>query len=60
MNDTATKEGREKRIEELVEGHKKTGNRIGIVRLIGGTPNDMNDYIPGYDDGEEPKGSYQN
>ena len=56
MFNTATEEGRAKRMEELVEGYKETKNQAGIVRLIGGSRFDYQDYIPGRDDGEEPYG----
>ena len=51
--DTSTPEGRQKRTEQFVDGYKKTGNTIGIVRLIGGTTEDLTDHINGYDDGEQ-------
>jgi hypothetical protein len=52
--DTTTETGRQKRVAELVEGYKKTGNHRAIVRLIGGSLYDHEDYSPGLDDGEEP------
>jgi hypothetical protein len=54
--DTTTEAGRLKRTEEIVRDYTKSGNRVGIVRIIGGSVNDMNDYSPA-DEGEAPKGS---
>ena len=58
MIDTATKERRDKRLEELVEGYKKTGNKIVLVRIVGGSVEDWGDYSPA-DAGEPPKGAYE-
>jgi hypothetical protein len=60
MIDTSTEAGRDKRMSELAEGYRETGNRVGLVRLIGGSVNDFNDYIPGQDDGEPPQGAKWN
>ncbi len=42
-NDTATPEGREKRKEELVTGHIKTGNKKAIIRMVGGSVEDWDE-----------------
>lgn len=53
MTDTSTPDGRLKRTEELAEQYKATGNKVGLVRLIGGSIDDFGDYTPA-DAGEEP------
>ncbi len=45
--DTATAEGRKKRLEEIVTGYQKTGNTVAIVRMIGGSVDDWRDENPG-------------
>jgi hypothetical protein len=54
--DTATPEGREKRLNELADGHIRNGNKSALVRLIGGSANDFHDYTEA-DAGEAPKGA---
>ena len=39
--DTATAEGRQKRLEQLLEGYLKSGNKVAAVRLIGGSIEDF-------------------
>lgn len=39
--ETWTKEGRDKRLEQLVEQYKKSRNLVGLVRLIGGSIDDF-------------------
>jgi hypothetical protein len=56
-HDTATQEGREKRMSELVLDYTRNRNWRGIVRLIGGSPRyDMQDIMDA-DAGEAPKGA---
>ncbi len=52
---TATEEGRAKRLNEIVEGYKQSGNKTAIVRLIGGSVEDLGDYSP-EDNGGDPAG----
>lgn len=54
--DTATKEGRQKRIEEIADGYARSGNKRALTRVVGLSPSDW-DYIPGQDDGEPPHGA---
>lgn len=56
MTDTSTEEGREKRMDEFIEEYKKKKNVKAIVRLIGGSSNDLRDYLPA-DEGEAPQGA---
>jgi hypothetical protein len=56
MNDTSTREGREKRLGEIVHGYMESGNWRGLVRVAGLGDSDR-DYIPGQDDGEPPQGA---
>lgn len=57
MNDTTTKEGMHKRLMEFVASYTETRNWKALTRLIGGVPReDLQDYIPGYDDGEPQRG----
>jgi hypothetical protein len=53
--DTSTQEGRDKRIEQLVNERLQRGNLVGVVSLIGGSVDDYRDYTPA-DNGEAPKG----
>lgn len=54
---TATQEGRDKRLEEFVGEAKKTRNFRTLTRLIGGSPrHDVQDYSDA-DAGEAPKGA---
>lgn len=53
--DTSTLEGMQKRREELAEGYLESGNKVGAVRIIGGSIDDLGDYSPA-DAGEPPKG----
>ena len=55
--DTSTKEGRAKRVEQLVRGYEQTGNKMAIISLIGGSIDSLGDYTPA-DAGEAPKGAY--
>ena len=51
-------EQNQKRMEQIVREHAEKGHRMPIARILGAnTANDMADYIPGYDDGEEPHGA---
>ena len=46
-----------KRVDEYAE----RGNWPAIARIVGGSPReDMQDYIPGFDDGEGPRGAFSN
>lgn len=47
MIDTTTKEGQERRLNELVDDYKRKGDRKALVRLIGGSVDDFGDYTPG-------------
>lgn len=57
--DTATKEGQEKRLEQLVDYYIKTGNKKALVRLIGGSVEDWGQKT-GAEHGEPPKGAEWN
>lgn len=51
--DTTTKEGLKARLYQLVNEYAERHNWVAIGNLIGGKPReDLQDYIPGYDDGE--------
>ena len=54
--DTSTKEGQEARIAELVREKTRKGDKTGIIRLIGGSVDDLGDYTPA-DVGEAPRGA---
>ena len=57
-HDTATEEGRSNKLARLVRNYSKYRNWRAIARLIGGTPReDLQDHIPGKDDGEPPHGA---
>lgn len=56
MTDTWTPKGQEKRRDELVEDYKKKGNKVGLVRLIGGSVEDLGQET-GYEAGEPPQGA---
>jgi hypothetical protein len=56
MIDTSTPEGRQKRIKEFADGYTASGNKLGLVRIIGGSVDDFGDYRP-EDAGEPPKGA---
>ena len=43
--DTSTQAGRDKRTEEFIDSYERSGNRRGLVRLIGGSINDFGDAI---------------
>lgn len=54
--DYSTPEKQAKRLLELVKGYGR--NWSALTRLIGGKPReDLQDYIPGQDDGEAPAGA---
>jgi hypothetical protein len=53
MPNTATPEGRLKRMNELADTYKKSGNVVGLVNLTGGSTEDHTDHMNGYDDGEQ-------
>lgn len=58
LKDYPVSEKQQKREEKLVRDYSESRNRSGIVRLIGGEPNqDLFDYIPGQDDGNPPQGA---
>jgi hypothetical protein len=60
MTDTSTKEGRDKRITEIVMDYSRRHNWRAIARLIGGNPRaDLDDYSEA-DAGEPPKGAEWN
>jgi hypothetical protein len=55
--DTATVEGRARRLYQIVREYLKRHNWLAIARLIGGSPRyDLQDYADA-DAGEEPKGA---
>lgn len=54
--DTSTAEGRQKRLDEIVESYKKSGNKIALVRNIGGSVENFGQKT-GYEAGEPPKGA---
>lgn len=56
MTDTSTPEGRNKRLNEIVDSYRASGNKMALVRLIGGSVNDFSDYTEA-DAGEPPKGA---
>lgn len=56
MYDTSTKEGQEKRLKELADDYREKGNKVALVRLVGGSVDDFGDYTPG-DTGEAPQGA---
>lgn len=55
-HDTSTKEGQEKRLKELTDEYSEKGNKVAMVRLIGGSVDDFGDYQP-EDSGEPPQGA---
>jgi hypothetical protein len=57
MHDTSTKDGQEKRLKELTDDYREKGNRVALVRLIGGSRDDFGDYRP-EDAGEAPQGAH--
>lgn len=56
-HDTSTKEGREKRLDEIVADYLRNRNWRALARLIGGSPRyDFQD-LTDADAGEAPKGA---
>lgn len=53
MKGTETEEGRSERLGEIVREYEKSGNKRAIIRLIGGSIDDLGDYTPA-DAGEAP------
>ena len=53
---TETAEGRAKRLKQLVGEYEEKGNKVALVRLVGGSVDDFSDYSP-IDAGEPPKGA---
>lgn len=51
----APTEDNKKRMDELVREYQKKHNRMGLVRLIGGSVEDFGQET-GYEQGEPPKG----
>lgn len=49
----------QKRREELATDYLERGNKVGAVRIIGGSVDDFGDYTPA-DHGEAPKGEEWN
>lgn len=54
--EVVTPEQQDKRIAELVREKRQRGDKRGIIRLIGGSTEDLGDYAPA-DAGEAPKGA---
>jgi hypothetical protein len=58
LKDYPVSEKQQKREAQLVREHAEKGNWPAVARLIGGSPReDLQDFIPGFDDGEGPVGA---
>ena len=58
-HNTATEQGRQQRLEELVEKHRQSGNGVALVRLIGGSIEDFDERWDPSNSGSHPDERYQ-
>jgi hypothetical protein len=52
--DTTTPEGMAKRLDEIVDGYKESGNTRALVRLIGGSAEDFDEAFDPASSGTHP------
>ena len=61
MHDTSTAEGRDKRIQEIINDHASKSKVKGDYHFrMAEMWGQGSDYIPGQDDGEPPQGAERN